>query len=53
MEKKIRVTVDYGGRQVYKFVNCIPPDDALTYTEDFVMKYMPRYTVEEIDEEEK
>ena len=53
MSKKIRVTADYDGRQVYKFVKCISPDNALSCAEDFVMRYIPRYTVEEIDEEEK
>lgn len=53
MSKKIRVTADYDGRQVYKFVKCISPNDALSGAEDFIMKYIPRYTVEEIDEEEE
>lgn len=53
MAKKIRVTADYDGRQVCKFVKCISPNNALSCAEDFVMKYMPRYTVEEIDEDEE
>lgn len=54
MSKKIRVTANHDGRQVYKFVKCISPNDAISYAEDFVMKYMPKYTVvEEVNNEKE
>lgn len=53
MAKKIRVIVDYGGPLVYEFNEIISVPNAVDLAEQFVMEYIPKYTVEAIEEEEE
>ena len=53
MAKKIRVTVDYGGPLVYDFDEIISIPNAVDLAEQFVMEYIPKYTVEVVEEEVK
>lgn len=53
MAKKIRVIVDYGGPLVYKFDEIISMPNAVDFAEQFVMEYIPKYTVEVVEEDEE
>lgn len=53
MAKKIRVIVDYGGPLVYEFDKIISVPNAVDLAEQFVMEYIPKYTVEVVEEEEE